>query len=53
MQNVGRVDVLETSENLVEEVANVVVAQFLRLEQFVHVRLHQTLHDVSDHTHTQ
>ena len=48
VQHVGRVDVLEAAQDLVEEVAHVVVAQLLRLEQLVHVRLHQALHDVAD-----
>ncbi len=40
------VGVVCTSENLVEEVADVVVAQSLRLQQLEHVCLHQALHDV-------
>lgn len=47
MQHVGRVDVLEASQDLVEEVADVVVAQLLGLQQLVQVRLHQSLHDVA------
>ena len=47
MQHVGRVDVLESAQDLIEEVARVVVAQLLSLEQLVHVRLHQTLDDVA------
>lgn len=48
VQHVGRVDVLETSQDLVEEVADVVVAQVLGLQQLVQVRLHQVLHDVTE-----
>ena len=33
-------NVLESAEDLIEEVTDMVVAQLLRLEQFVHVRLH-------------
>lgn len=47
MQHVGRVDVLEASEDLVEEVADVVVAQPLGLQQLVQIRLHQSLNDVA------
>lgn len=47
MQHVGRVDVLEAPQDLVQEVADVVVAQPLGLEQLVKVRLHQGLHDVA------
>lgn len=47
VQDVGRVDVLEASKDLVEEVADVVVAQVLSLEQLVQVCLHQVLDYVS------
>ena len=48
MQYVGRVDVFEAPQDLVEEVAHVVIAQLLCLQQFVHVCLHQALHYVSE-----
>lgn len=48
VQHVGRVDVLQASQDLVEEVADVVVAQPLGLQQLVEVRLHQSLHDVAE-----
>lgn len=51
VQHVGRVDVLESSQDLVEEIADVVVAQLLALQQLVQVRLHQSLHDVAGGTH--
>lgn len=47
VQDVGGVDVLEPSEDLVEEVADVVVAQVLSLQELVEVRLHEILDDVS------
>ena len=46
MQHIGRVDVLEASQDLVEEVANVVSSQALGLEQLVQVCLHQCLYNV-------
>lgn len=46
MENVCAVYVLETSEDLVGKVAHVVVAEVLRLEELVKVRLHQRLHNV-------
>ena len=46
VEDVGRVDVLEAPEDLVEEVADVVIAQPLGLEQLVEIRLHETLDDV-------
>ena len=46
MEDIGRVDVLEAPENLIEEVADVVIAQPLRLEQLVEISLHETLDDV-------
>ena len=46
MEDVGRVDVLEAPEDLVEEVADVVIAQPLGLEKLVEVGLHEALHDV-------
>ncbi|TNN83419.1 hypothetical protein EYF80_006400 [Liparis tanakae] len=39
VQHVGRVDVLEASQDLVEEIADVVVAQPLGLQQLVQVRV--------------
>ena len=47
VQHIGRVDVLEASQDLVEEVANMIVAQVLSFEQFVQVSLHQCLHNVA------
>ena len=47
VQHVGGVDVLEPSQDLVQEVADVVVAQVLGLQQLVQVRLHQVLHNVA------
>lgn len=52
VQHVGWVNVLEASQDLVEEVADVVVAQSLAFQQLVQIRLHQSLHDVAGHTHT-
>ena len=46
VEDVCRVDVLEAPEDLVEEVADVVIAQPLGLEQLVEIRLHETLDDV-------
>jgi len=48
VQHVGRVDVLETAQDLVQKVAHVVVGQLLRLQQFVQVRVHQTLDYVAE-----
>lgn len=44
-------NVLEASQDLVEEVADVVVAQLLGLQQLVQVCLHQSLHDVAGGTY--
>ena len=46
MEDVGRVDVFEAPENLIEEVANVVITESLSLEQLVQVSLHQALDNV-------
>ena len=43
MEDIRRVDVFESSENLIEKVANVVRGKFLRSEQFVEICLHQAL----------
>ena len=43
VEDVGRVDVLQATQYLVEEVADVVIAQSLGLQELVKVRLHQTL----------
>ena len=47
MKNVGRMDVLESSQDLVQEVADVIVAQVLGLQEFVEVCLHQILDNVA------
>ena len=39
-------DVLQASKYLVEEVANVIVAQSLGFQQLIQIGLHQTLHDI-------
>lgn len=44
-------NVLEASQDLVEEIADVVVAQLLALQQLVQIRLHQSLHDVAGRIH--
>lgn len=46
VQYIGGVNVLQAAEDLVEEVADVVIAQLLRLQQLVQVRLHEALHNV-------
>jgi len=46
VEDIGRVNVLEAPENLIKEVANVVITQPLRLKQLVEVSLHETLNDV-------
>ena len=40
-------DVLESSQDLVEKVAHMIIAQVLCLEQFVQICLHQSLYDVA------
>ena len=49
MEDIGRVDVLESSQDLVEEVTHMVVAEVLGFEQFVQICLHQSLNDVTSH----
>lgn len=48
MQYVGRVNVLESPQYLVDKVADVICTQPLSFEQFVQVSLHQCLHHVTD-----
>lgn len=48
MQHVRRVDVLQTSQDLIEEVTDMVITQLLCLQQLIQIRLHQALHDVSE-----
>lgn len=47
MEDVGRVDVFESSQDLVQKVADMVVAQVLSLQELVQVCLHEILHDIS------
>ena len=46
VENIGRVDVLESPENLIKKVADVVITESLGLEQLVEVSLHQALDNV-------
>lgn len=48
MQYIGRVNVLESPQYLVDKVADVICTQPLSFEQFVQVGLHQCLHHVAD-----
>ena len=41
-------NVLEPSQDLVEKVADVVIAKFLCLEQLVKISFHKSLHNVTD-----
>ena len=41
-------DVLQPSQDLVQKVTDVIIAQFLRLEQLVQISLHQTLDNIAD-----
>jgi len=40
MEDVGRVNVLQSTQDLIEEIAYVIITELLCLEQLVHVRLH-------------
>ena len=46
VEDVGGVDVLQSPQYLIEEIADMIIAQSLGLQQFVQICLHQTLHDV-------
>lgn len=46
MEHIGRVNVFEAAQNLVEKVADMVIGKALCLQQLVQVRLHQTLDNV-------
>ena len=46
MQHICRVDVLETPEDLVEEVADVIVAQLLGPQQFEEIAFHVRLDEI-------
>ena len=40
-------DVLQTSKNLIQKITNMIITEFLSLEQFVEVGFHEPLHYVS------
>ena len=40
MKHVGRVNVLETSQDLVEKVANMIIAEVLGFKELVKISLH-------------
>ena len=48
MKHICWVDVLKSSQYLVEEVAHVVITKLLGFQQFVHVCFHQALHNVAE-----
>ena len=48
MQYIRRVDKLQSTQDLVEEIADVVIRQGLRSEKLVHICLHQRLHNVAE-----
>ena len=46
MQHVRRVNVLQTAQNLIQKVADMLVANRLSLKELVQVGLHEALHNV-------
>lgn len=48
VQHISGVNVLEAAQDLIQEVADMVIAQPLALQQLVQVCLHQSLHDVAE-----
>ena len=46
VEDISRVDVLEAPQYLIEEVADVVIAQSLSLQELVEIRFHEALDDV-------
>lgn len=48
VQHISWMDVLEAPQNLVEKIADMVIAQSLAFQQLVQVRLHQSLHNVAE-----
>lgn len=48
MQDIGRVNVFQPSQDLVQKVADMVVAELLCLQQFVKIGLHQVLYDIAE-----
>lgn len=47
MKHIGRMDVFQPSENLVEKVADVVIAELLGLQQLIEIGFHQILNYIS------
>lgn len=47
MEDIGRVNVLQPTQDLVQKVADVIIAELLGLQQLVQVCLHQVLDDVA------
>lgn len=47
VKDVGRVNVLQPTQDLVQKVADMIVAELLGLQQLVQVCLHQVLHNVA------
>jgi hypothetical protein len=50
VNDAGAVDVLEASEDLVEQELDLVIVEGLVLEDLVQIRIHQTRHQVSGWT---
>lgn len=48
MKHIGRVNVFQPSKNLIEKVADMVVAELLGLQKLIEIRLHQILNYISE-----
>lgn len=52
MKHIGRVNVFQPSEDLIEKIADVIIAELLGLQQLVEISFHQILYYVSAEKHS-
>lgn len=48
MNDIGGVNVFQSSQNLIQEVANMIIAKMLSLQEFVQIRFHQILNNQTE-----
>ena len=47
MKHIGRMDILQASQYLIQEIADMIITQMLSLQQLIKVGLHQRLHYIT------
>ena len=48
MKHIGRMNILQASQYLIQEIADMIITQMLSLQQLIKVGLHQRLHYITN-----